>query len=135
MWYDPVFKVTTIYGEEVWRRRHYKVRRGNSPGQFFFSVLDNGVTNNEFWRIVDCDDNMSWAVFYYSGCAAAAGTAYSGSLLVTKDGQWPVSSGSTLTRIYKAFDKFEILPWELFEVNNNDCDANCKAGPPPIGYK
>ncbi len=24
LWYDPVFRVTTIYGEEVWRRRHYK---------------------------------------------------------------------------------------------------------------
>jgi len=30
------------------------VRRGNSPGQFFFSVLDNGVVSNEFWRILDC---------------------------------------------------------------------------------
>jgi hypothetical protein len=39
MWYDPVFKVTTLAGEDVWRRRHYKVRRGKLPGQFYFSVL------------------------------------------------------------------------------------------------
>lgn len=50
------FKVTTVYGEDVWRRRHYRVRRGKTPGQFYFSVLDNGVASNEFWRILDCAD-------------------------------------------------------------------------------
>lgn len=34
----------------VWRRRHYRVRRAERPGTFFFSVLDNGVISNEFWR-------------------------------------------------------------------------------------
>ena len=51
-----ICKVTTLYDEDVWRRRHYRVRRGNVPGQFYFSVLDNGVTSNEFWRILDCAD-------------------------------------------------------------------------------
>ncbi len=27
MWYDPVFKVEKFDGNEVWRRRHYRVRR------------------------------------------------------------------------------------------------------------
>lgn len=27
MWYDPVFKVQKLNGTEVWRRRHYRVRR------------------------------------------------------------------------------------------------------------
>ena len=67
MWYDPIFQVTTLAGLSVWRRRHYRVRRGKIPGQFYFSVLDNGVTSSEFWRIVDCDDNLDWAVFYYTG--------------------------------------------------------------------
>jgi hypothetical protein len=61
MWYDPVFRVTTLDGKDVWRRRHYRVRRGDNPGQFYFSVLDNGVTSSEFWRIVDCDDDLDWA--------------------------------------------------------------------------
>jgi hypothetical protein len=26
-WYDPVFKVETMNGEVVWRRRHYRVKR------------------------------------------------------------------------------------------------------------
>jgi hypothetical protein len=60
-------------GEVVWRRRHYRVKRDKLPGQFFFSVLDNGVTSLEFWRIVDVAEDLSWAVFYYSGAAAAAG--------------------------------------------------------------
>jgi hypothetical protein len=77
---------------------------------------------------------MSWAVFYYSGAAAAAGTSYCGSLLVTKNGKWP-SNDDTLPRIYKAFDAFDIKPWELFEVSNDDCEGDCKAGPPPLDYK
>lgn len=52
MWYDPVFKVTTLDGVDVWRRRHYKVRRGTVPGTFYFSVLDNGVTSQEVIMII-----------------------------------------------------------------------------------
>ena len=48
MWYDPVFRVETVDGRNVWCKRHYRVRDGKVPGTFFFSVLDNGVTSNEF---------------------------------------------------------------------------------------
>jgi len=72
-------------------------------------VVDNGVVSNEFWRILDCDDDLKWAgdgidrllccvtllisffpflVFYYSGAASAAGTSYTGALVVTKDGMF-----------------------------------------------
>lgn len=37
LWYDPVFQVTTLSGEEVWRRRHYFVRRAKFPGQYFLT--------------------------------------------------------------------------------------------------
>jgi hypothetical protein len=37
--YDPVFKVKLLNSEEVvWRRRHYRVRRADAPGTFYFSV-------------------------------------------------------------------------------------------------
>jgi hypothetical protein len=41
MWYDPVFRVETIDGRNVWCKRHYRVRDGKVPGTFRFSVLDN----------------------------------------------------------------------------------------------
>lgn len=133
LWYDPVFKVTTLYGEEVWRRRHYKTRRGKKPGEFYFNVLDNGVTSNEFWRILDCDDNLEWAVFYYSGAASAAGTSYTGALVVSKDGTWPdMTTGDAGTRIQAALDRAGIKMWELFQVSNADCEDSCAAGPPPL---
>lgn len=46
---QPV-QVTTLGGQKIWRRRHYRVRRAKVPGTFYFSVLDNGVISNEFWR-------------------------------------------------------------------------------------
>ncbi len=59
LWYVPVFNVETLpsggsgdggggSGEtgtekkRVWRRRKYRVKRGEVPGTFWFSVLDNG---------------------------------------------------------------------------------------------
>lgn len=130
MWYDPVFKVETFAGVEVWRRRHYRVRRGQQPGQFHLSVLDNGVVSSEFWRILDCADDLSWAVFYYAGAAAAAGTSYTGALIVSPDGNWPLMSESTYERIERALDRAGIKMWEVYEVNNVDTG---KAGPPPLG--
>jgi hypothetical protein len=53
-------------------KRHYKVRNGH-PGTFRFSVLDNGVTSDEFWTIVGAADDLSWAVFHYAGAAGAVG--------------------------------------------------------------
>lgn len=57
----------------MWRRRRYRVRRGDIPGTFYFTVSDNGVTSNEFWRILDCDEGLEWCLMYYSGAAATAG--------------------------------------------------------------
>jgi hypothetical protein len=61
--------------QEVWRNRHYRVRRGPVPGSNFFSVLDNGVTSKEHWRILDCDEDLNWCAFYYAGAAANAGVS------------------------------------------------------------
>ena len=55
-----------------------------APGTFYFSVLDNGVTSSEFWRIVDCADNLSWALFYYAGAASVVGLTYRGAVLVSR---------------------------------------------------
>ncbi len=49
------------------------MRRGTVPGTFNLSVSDNGVTSNEFWRILDCSDDLAFCLFYYSGAASAAG--------------------------------------------------------------
>ena len=38
----PGLQVKTLDGRTVWRRRHYRVKRGKVPGTFYFSVLDNG---------------------------------------------------------------------------------------------
>ncbi|ONK59396.1 uncharacterized protein A4U43_C08F6000 [Asparagus officinalis] len=72
-WYEPVFQVKTLEGKLIWRRRKYRVKRGNIPGTFYFSVLDNGVVSKEFWTIIDVADDFSWGLFHYSGAAAAAG--------------------------------------------------------------
>jgi len=129
VWYDPVFKVTKFDGEEVWRRRHYRVRRGKKPGQFYFSVLDNGVVSSEFWRILDCAEDLEWAVFYYGGAAAAAGTSYTGALLVTADGNWPKMNSATSERIRAALALGNIAMWELYEVTNKGEDSS---NPPPL---
>jgi hypothetical protein len=62
MWYDPIFKVKTLDGRETWRRRHYKVQRADTPGSFYFSVLDNGVTSK-------------WVLLYFQCSVLAHGTA------------------------------------------------------------
>lgn len=100
--------------------RHYRVRRASLPGTFYFSVLDNGVTSNEYWRIVDAADDLSWVLFFYAGAAAAAGQAYSGSILVTPDGKWPVGYDE---RLLTAFDRAGIKKWEFFKVN---WDCKCE---------
>jgi hypothetical protein len=66
-------QVKTLDGGEVWRRRRYRVRRGEQPGTFHLSVSDNGVTSNKFWRTLDCADDLAFCLFYYSGAASAAG--------------------------------------------------------------
>lgn len=120
-WYDPVFKVQKLDGTEVWRRRHYRVRRAEVPGTFHLSVLDNGVTSREFWRIVDCTDDLAWALFYYAGAASAAGQSYSGAVLVSRDGAWPAQDQRE--RLTTAFDAAGMKDWEMFRVNNRNCDG------------
>ena len=133
LWYDPVFKVDTLSGEVVWRRRHYSVKvKPEEPGKFLFNVLDNGVMSNEYWRILDVADDLSWGVFYYSGAAKAAGTNYRGALLVTKDGKWPDTDAENAARIAAAFDRGGIKMWELFPVAN---ESGGSAGSPPLGIE
>lgn len=118
MWYEPVFKAITLDGQEVWRRRRYRVRRGSTPGTFYYSVLDNGVTSNEYWRIIDCAEDLTYCLFYYSGAAAAAGLSYSGAVLGTVDGSWPAAYTE---RIHAALQVAGIEPWELSTVDNSQC--------------
>ncbi|GAB4821553.1 hypothetical protein N2152v2_008599 [Parachlorella kessleri] len=110
MWYDPVFMVKTLDGKMVWRRRHYRVKRGTTPGTFHLSVLDNGVTSKEYWRILDCAEDLEWCAFYYSGAAAAAGTSYSGAILGSRSGAWP--DASQIPRIEQALERAGIKMWE-----------------------
>jgi hypothetical protein len=37
-------------------------------------------------------DDLSWALFAYSGAASAAGQSYTGAVLCTPDGRWPAAS-------------------------------------------
>ncbi|EFN53021.1 hypothetical protein CHLNCDRAFT_26298, partial [Chlorella variabilis] len=120
MWYDPAFQVKTVDGRTVWRRRHYRVKRDQKPGTFRFSVLDNGVTSNEYWRILECDEALDWCVFYYSGAASRAGLSYSGAILASKSGDWPASQAAR-QRIEVALDAAGIKPWELSSVDNSNC--------------
>ena len=120
LWYQPVFKVITLDGRQVWRRRLYRVRRAKTPGTFFYSVLDNGVTSAEYWRIIDADENMEWILFYYTGAAAAAGQSYSGAILASATGDWPPHPERYMDRIRAALDKAGIKEWELFKVHHDD---------------
>ncbi|PNW78726.1 hypothetical protein CHLRE_09g388060v5 [Chlamydomonas reinhardtii] len=131
MWYEPIFKAITLDGREVWRRRVYRVRRAKVPGTFYLSVLDNGVTSNEYWRIVDCDENLDWCLFYYSGAASTAGLAYSGAVLGTPDGGMPGPQHTQ--RLHTALRRAGIEPWELSFVDNSKCaDAPLQiTGPTP----
>eukprot|EP00887_Chlorella_sp_A99_P002163 scaffold21.g2163.t1 len=120
MWYDPIFKVKTLDGREVWRQRHYRVRRGKVPGTFHLSVLDNGVTSLEFWRILDCHERLEWCVFYYTGAAAAAGASYAGAILGSPSGARPTGAAD-LGRIAAALERAGIKMWELSNVDNSNC--------------
>ncbi|XP_058074856.1 violaxanthin de-epoxidase, chloroplastic [Magnolia sinica] len=122
-WYEPVFRVRTLEGKMVWRRRRYRVRRDKIPGTFNFSVLDNGVVSKEFWTIVDVCDDLSWGLFHYSGAAQAAGQSYTGAVLVSPNGDYPPHSGDQ--RLASALEKCGIKEWELYTVDNRSC-----AGPP-----
>jgi len=133
MWYDPVFRVETLDGRDIWCKRHYKVRDAKEPGTYFFSVLDNGVTSNEFWTILDAADDLSWILFHYAGAATVVGQRYIGGLLCTPDGSLPTESD--LPRIWKSFRDAGIEPWELFAVNNDENSPGyIAAGAPPLDF-
>ncbi|KFK32859.1 hypothetical protein AALP_AA6G296200 [Arabis alpina] len=124
-WYEPVFQVRTLEGKLVCRRRRYSVKRGKVPATFRFSVLDNGVVSNEFWTIVDVSDDLSWGLFHYNGAARVAGQSYTGAVLVTPDGSYPVEKERE--RLQCALEKCGIKEWELFAVDNCSCEN------PPLG--
>ena len=131
LWYDPVFRVETIDGRHVWCTRHYRVRPGPKPGTFRFSVLDNGVTSDEFWNIVGAADDLSWVVFHYAGAAAAVGQRYLGGLLCTADGSLP--DESELPVIWDCLRSAGIQPWELYTVKYDPTAPGAiAAGPPPL---
>ena len=133
MWYDPVFRVETIDGRNVWCKRHYTVRNGKVPGTFRLSVLDNGVTSNEFWTIGGVADDLSWIVFHYAGAATVVGQRYIGGLLCTPDGKLPDESTSSEWKA--ALESVSIQPWELYVVDNDMTSPGAvTAGKPPLMF-
>ena len=120
-WYDPVFKVQTLDNREVWRSRHYRVQRGKSPGHFTFTVLDNGVLSREEWRIIHCEDDLSWVLFFYSGAASAAGLSYTGAILASRTGEWPGEEHQAA--LEEALERASLKPWELYNVDNCSCSG------------
>jgi len=111
-WYDPVFRVETLDGRCVWCKRHYKVRPQHVPGTFRFSVLDNGITSDEFWTIIDVADDLSWIVFHYAGAASAVGQRYLGGLVCVPPGG-TLPDASELPRVWDAVRSAGMEPWEL----------------------
>jgi hypothetical protein len=114
-------------------RRHYKVRPASDPGTFRLSVLDNGVTSNEFWTIVGVDDNLEWIVFHYAGAAAEVGQRYLGGLLCTPDGRLP--EANKMPEILKCLKSAGLQPWELYQVDNSESSPGAiEAGPAPLDF-
>lgn len=131
-WYRPVFKVQTLEGETVWRERLYRMRRQPKSYRddglpvFRLSVLDNGVTSLEDWTVLSCDERQSegtpeWCVFSYAGAASKAGMGYYGAILASRDGRWPTDQRS-LDMIEDSLERSGIKMWELFSVDNSQCD-------------
>ena len=132
LWYDPVFCVETLQGElvwtgaeiaqphaiaatgstQVWTKRHYRcVPRGGVPGLWTLTTLDNGIVSEEHWTTVDAADDLSWAVFHYSGAARKAGQSYQGALLCSEDGLWPAGDAE---RIEAALAACGLELWEMY---------------------
>lgn len=70
-------------------------------------------------RILDADEQLEWALFYYSGAARTAGLSYSGAVLATRNGAMPTSPAA-LSRLETALDLAGIKMWELSLVDNTD---------------
>ncbi|CAH9142839.1 unnamed protein product [Cuscuta epithymum] len=126
-WCEAVFQVRTLDGSATsWRRRKYNVGRGEVPGIFHFSIMDNGVVTDEMWTIVDVCEDLSWGLFHYRGAARVAGQTYSGAVLVSPDGVYP-DEKQHRQRLIAALDRCCIKEWELFMVDNN-----CSCQDPPL---
>ena len=65
---------------------------------------------------MDAADDLSWAVFHYSGAASVVGQSYLGALLCSADGRWPegAKGGAELERIRAAFRTCGIEFFELY---------------------
>ena len=103
-----------------------KKKKQNSHSFFCFPSLHlknpSGVVSKEFWTIVSVPDDLGYALFSYNGAASAAGQAYSGSVLCTRDGAWPDPEryGAQLDA---ALNEAGVKTWELFRVNNDSCEG------------
>lgn len=97
------------------------------PGTFRFSVLDNGITSDEFWTIVAVADDLTWIVFHYAGAAGAVGMRYLGGLLCTANGSLP--DENKLPEVWKALQSAGIQPCEYFCFSKlmKVCPQSCKA--------
>ena len=89
---------------------------GESHGAWTLTTLDNGVISKEHWTTVDAADDLSWAIFHYTGAAAVVGQSYLGALLCSADGKWPAgaTSGEEYERVRAAFAKCGIEMFELY---------------------
>ena len=125
-WYNPVFLVKTlpdsqVNGASVWRGSDYRCQRLETPGEYLFTFCDNGATSKERWCIVEVDDNLEWALFYYSGAAVGPGQSYIGAVLGTRTGVWPEDEESR-RRIETALQTRCSIPlWEMVQVDNSNC--------------
>jgi len=118
LWYDPIFHVETLDGQHVWCTHHYHIRAQSQAGNFCFSVLDNGITSDEYWSIVGGTNDLLWVCFHYASATKVVGQQYISGLVCTVTGalpptkQWPV--------IQQCLQLVGIELWELMVVNN-DC--------------
>ena len=88
-----------------------QVPRGGVPGLWTLTTLDNGIVSEEHWTTVDAADDLSWAVFHYSGAARKAGQSYQGALLCSEDGLWPAADAD---RIEAALAACGLELWEMY---------------------
>ena len=123
MWYQPVFRVDTLDGRNVWRVSDYRCRRERDepPGAYELTFCDNGVVSREKWRIAGAADDLSWGLFFYRGAAERAGQAYIGAVLASADGKWPPAE--QMPDVEAALNACGIELWEMYEVCNKSCEA------------
>lgn len=81
---------------------------------------------------MDCDEQMKWVVFYYSGAATAAGITYRGALICTQTGNLP-EDPAAMKPINAALTRCGIEPWEMFGVDNACC-SDAPLSVPDYGF-